>query len=123
MQLFHSDFSDALAGRSHRNERVDVDVKATVNYSMAGNVKSVWTVGYQSRLGGITDFIMNPVYVNYNQLSSPGTGLLGLRRSVYAMASLSFRNTIEGIFSSLNITYRRGESDHLSGLEVTPMRS
>ncbi len=120
VQLFHSDFSDALAGRSHRNERVDVDVKATVNYSMAGNVKSVWTVGYQSRLGGITDFIMNPVYVNYNQLSSPGTGLLGLRRSVYAMASLSFRNTIEGIFSSLNITYRRGESDHLSGLEVTP---
>ncbi len=119
VRVYHSKFANRITDKDYRTDRVDADVKATVSYNMDHNVKMVCAVGYQSRLGGLSDYIVNPVYVDYNQSTSMGNGSMDLRKSCYVTADVSYRNAMAGLFTSLSAVYRYGTSDRLSGLDVS----
>lgn len=104
--------------RRFPTDRFDVNFKASINYTTPFNVKTALTVGRNSRLGGISDYIVNPVSVTFRQSNVLGSGSLNERNNWYARCNLSHRNVIEGIFSSASFMFMRTNSNRIGSLDI-----
>lgn len=113
-------FDNRLTGKSYPIDRVDVDLRASVNYTTPWNIKTNLSAGRSTTLGGMTDYITEPIYITFRRRTTRGTGDLSERESYYATANMSYRSVIEGLFSSLNLLWRRGTSNQLRSMDVTP---
>lgn len=111
-------YDNKLDGGRYPTNRLDMNFKASINYTTPFNMKTILTVGRNSRLGDITDYIVNPVFVTFRQSNVLGSGSLNERNSLYARCNLSHRNAIEGIFSSASFMYMHTNSNRLGSLDI-----
>ncbi len=111
-------YRDVTDDRRFPTDRFDVNFKASINYTTPFNMKTALAVGRNSRLGGISDYIVNPVSVTFRQSNVLGSGSLNERNNWYARCNLSHRNVIEGIFSSASLMFMRTNSNRIGSLDI-----
>lgn len=105
--------------RYYPTNRFDIDLKTSINYNAPFNIKMALTIGRNSRLGNISDYIINPLYTTFRQSNVLGSGNLNNKKNRYANYNLSYRNTINGFFSSASFMFMRSNSNKLSGIDIT----
>ncbi len=105
--------------KSYPTNRFDIDLKASLKYNFPFNLKTAVTIGRTNRLGNISDYIMVPFFTTFRQSNILGSGKLNERSSWYAHGNLSYRNIINGLFSSATIMLRRSYSNRLGGINIT----
>lgn len=118
VRVHNLDFDNRADVVSFPTNRIDADLRARINYNTPFQLKTLWTFGRLTSLGGLSDYIVNPVYVTFRQSSAMGSGQLGERTTYYASADFSYRNTLDGLFSSATVMYRRTTSNRLSSLDI-----
>ena len=118
MRLSNLRYRDVASGKKYPTDRADIDFKTSLSYTTQFNLKTILTAGRRSRLGGISDYVMNPIYVTYRQRNVLGSGRLNERSNWYANCNLSYRNSIEGLFSSASIMYMQATSNRLGGTVI-----
>lgn len=119
MTLDNLRYINRLDDTRYPTDRFAVKFKASVNYTTPFNLKTALSVGRNSRLGDIADYIVNPVFVTFRQSNVLGSGSLNERSSLYARCNLSHRNAIEGIFSSALLMFMRTTSNRLGSLDIS----
>ncbi len=117
--ISHTAYRDWLNDKRYPSDRFDLEFKASVNHATSFNLKTMLTVGRKARLGGLADYVTSPINVTFRQTSVLGTGNMNARTSHYANCNLTYRNAIEGLFSSAAFMLMRVESNRLGGLDVT----
>lgn len=119
IRLHNLKFDNLPTGRHYPTNRLDVDLRATIRYNTPFNLRTSLSAGRLNHLGSISDYITEPVYLTFRQQSTLGNALLGQRTSYFATSNLSYRNTVEGLFSSASITYRHTLANRLGNLNVS----
>ena len=112
-------FSDRLTDRRYPIEKTDFGVRTVLNFKPTARLSSTLTLGRTVRLGGIKDYITNPIYVTYRQQTTFGSGMLNSTESYSAMANIFFRDPITAFFVTFTGLYRFGHSNRISGSDVT----
>lgn len=118
LRLKNMEFENQIINRKYPLNRFDADIKAQLNYTFPFNLKSGLTIGRQNRIGGMSDFIENPIYTTFMKTTTFGSGKTNLRNSYYASANFSYRNTIEGLFGSVIMMYRTSKSNRMGELSI-----
>lgn len=113
-------FDNLLTDRKYPTDRVDVGAKVTFHIRPSANFRGTLSLGRQNSLGGIRDYIVNPVYITYRQRSTFGTGELNSRESYSASTNLNYRDPVKAFFATLTALYRIGKNNRISGSDVTP---
>lgn len=98
--------------------RFDADIKVRLNYTFPFNLKTNITIGRQNRLGDMSNFIENPIYLTFRRQSILGSGKTSHRSTWFASTNFSYRNTLAGHFASATLMYRHMTSNSLNGLSV-----
>lgn len=106
------------ASRRYRATRPEVTVRGSFVWRAPHNVTSMLSGGRTAQIGGLSSFLMTPVYTVYNSMSTPGSGIVDTRSAWFVNLESMFRNTVKGIFANADIVWRRTESDVLRGLNV-----
>ncbi len=119
LRLRDLNFDNHTDSKDYSLNRFDADFKAQVNYTFPFNLKTNISFGRQNRLGGISDFIENPIYLTFRKQSVLGSGKTNRRSTWHASSNFSYRNTVEGLFASATLIYRQMTSNRLSGLSVS----
>lgn len=112
------DFTEAASGQSHPADRFDVNFRSSLRYSTPSHTSLSLTIGRQNSLGGISDYLTQPIYTTFRQRTIPGTGILRRRNSDYVTASFSSRNAYHAVFTSASVSLRRNTTNRLSGLTI-----
>ena len=94
-------------------------MRTVLNFKPTARLSSTLTLGRTVRLGGIKDYITNPVYVTYRQQTTFGSETLNSTESYSAMANIFFRDPITAFFVTFTGLYRFGHSNRISGSDVT----
>lgn len=113
-------FDNLLSGAKYPTDRVDMGAKVSFNMRPGANFRASLTLGQQNTLGGIKDYIVNPVYTTYRQRTTFGSGELNLRKSYSASTNLNYRDPVKAFFATLTALYRIGHNNRISGSDVTP---
>lgn len=111
-------YKNLLSEKYYSINKFDVDFKAQLNYTTPFNLKTVWIVGHQNNLGGLSDYILNPIYTTFRDRMVPGSGEMTFKKSYYVNSSMSYRNAVEGVFSSATIMFRHGSSNKLGSMDI-----
>lgn len=111
-------YRNLIDDRRFPTDRFGVNFKASINYTTPFNMKTALAVGRNSRLGGISDYIVNPIFVTFRQSNVLGSGSLNERNNWYARCNLSHRNAIEGIFSAASLMFMRTNSNRMGSLDI-----
>lgn len=119
LKLLNMKYHNAIDERYYPTDRLDVDFRTALNYNTPFNMKTALTVGRNSRTGGISDYVTDPVHTTFRQSSVLGSGRLTRRDNLYAGCDLSYRNAIEGFFSSASLMFTQTKSNRLGGLDVS----
>lgn len=112
-------FSDRLTDSRYPLNKTDFGVRTVVNFKPTAKINTTLSLGRSVRLGGIKDYITNPVYITYRQRTTFGSGTLNSTESYSATANLNFRDPIRAIFITFTGLYRFGHSNRISGSNVT----
>lgn len=96
-----------------------VGFTSSVNYNLSRRVKTSFDIGRSYTTGNISDFIESPIYTTYRQTTVLGTGQLSMQHSDRISANLNYRNTIQGRFASLSLSYSRNTYNQLSSSNVS----
>lgn len=113
-------FNDRLSGARYPTDRFDVGVRASFNVHPSANFRGSLSLGRQNSLGGIKDYILNPVYTTYRQRSTFGTGQLNSRENYSASTNLNYRDPVKALFITLTAICRIGRDNRISGSVVSP---
>lgn len=81
------------------NTLLDWDLRHGLSVSLSG--------GTRHRFGDIANFIVDPIFINYKEASTSGTGLLTNRHSLFATIGGTYRQVSRGIFVSLRANMLR----------------
>ena len=119
INMYNIRVNNKIDDKTYPTNKVKMDIKGSSNYTTPFNMKVIYTIGYQNSLGGINDYITEPIYTTYLQKSCLGSGSLNSRHSFYTSTNISYRNTIDGMFASANVMYRRNKSNRISGLNIS----
>jgi len=119
LRLNNLKFNDAVNTKKYKTDLFDYDFKSGLNYNTPFNLKTTWTIGRQNYLGDISDFIINPLYLTFRQVSISGNGNLSKKVSHYVTANFTYRNAIEGLFSSASCMYRHTTSNRLGSIDIS----
>lgn len=111
-------FTDTGSGATHTTDRFNIHFRSSLRYSTPSHLSTSITLGRQNSLGGISDYIIHPLYITFRQRSIPGSGILRERTSSYVTASFSSRNAYHAVFSSASVTIRHNTSNRLGGLTI-----
>jgi len=114
------DYDNRLTSASYPAHRVDAGARIGIHGVLPLNIKASLTLGRQVTLGGIKDFILNPVYTTYRQRTTLGSGLLNEREGYSAMTNVFYKNPIHAVFITFTGLYRIGHNNRISGSTVTP---
>ena len=112
------DFTDATTDKSNATDRFNIDFRTSLRYSTPSRTSISLTLGRQNFLGGISDYIIHPLYITFRQRTVPGSGLLQNRNSDYISASFSSRNAYHAVFTSAYVSLRRTTSNRMSSLTI-----
>ena len=112
-------FTDRLTDRRYPVDKTDVGVRTVVNFRLTAKFRGSMTLARTTRLGGITDYITNPVYLTYRQRTTFGSGTLNSTENYSAGTNLFFRDPIKAFFVTFNGLYRFGHNNRISGSNVT----
>ncbi|MDE6642999.1 MAG: carboxypeptidase-like regulatory domain-containing protein [Muribaculaceae bacterium] len=119
LRLKNMEFKNQVINRKYPLNRFDADLKAQLNYTFPFKLKTGLTFGRQNRIGGMSDFIENPIYTTFMRTTTLGSGKTNLRNSYYTSANFSYRNTIEGLFGSVIMMYRLSKSNRMGELSIS----
>lgn len=111
-------YHDAWGGGMYTLHKPYVEFRTTFYFFLPRNVKATLEGGRRYDIGGMEDFVVNPVYVTYRRQNTIGAGVLGVRRSDYVSASVRHRNTVEGLFCSLRGMFSRTVNNRMVTTEV-----
>jgi len=70
-------------------------------------------------MGDLMSFIMQPIRTSYNQLLYGNTGILAHNLSQTLLMGYDFRNTMQGLFSTLSFSYNRTKRNLLNGQNIS----
>lgn len=113
-------FDNLLTDRKYPTDRVDVGAKVQFHIRPSANFRGSLSLGRRNTLGGIRDYIVNPVYVTYRQRSTFGTGELNSRESYSASTNLNYRDPIKAFFVTLTALYSISNNNRISGSDIAP---
>ncbi|MCM1356082.1 MAG: carboxypeptidase-like regulatory domain-containing protein [Staphylococcus sp.] len=112
-------FHNRISGKEYPTDRFDAGVNASFNIRPSGSFRASLTLRQQNSLGGIRDYIVNPVYITYRQRSTFGSGDLNNRETYGATANIFYRDPIKAFFVTLLAGYRLSRDNVISGSDVT----
>lgn len=112
-------FTDRLTERKYPVGKTDIGLRTVVNFRPTAKFRGSVTLSRSTRLGGIRDYITNPVYLTYRQRTTFGSGVLNSSESYGASTNLYFRDPIKAFFVTLIGLYRFGRNNRISGSNVT----
>lgn len=113
-RMYNIRYNRFYEDKKHDLNRPFLDFRSNLNFPLFTNIKTSVTVGQKHTLGGINDFITNPVYTTYRQQHIMGTGDFTIRTNRYITASASYRNTLEGLFWTLRASYNRMKNNRIA---------
>ena len=118
VRMYDLKYRDVWGGGTYALHKPYVELRTTFYFFLPRNVKATLEGGRRYAIGGMEDFVVQPVYVTYRQQSTIGAGILGVRRSDYVSASLRHRNAVEGLFCSLRGMFSRTVNNRMGTTEV-----
>ena len=118
VRMYDLKYRDVWGGGTYALHKPYVEFRTTFYFFLPRNVKATLEGGRRYAIGGMEDFVVQPVYVTYRQQSTIGAGILGVRRSDYVSASLRHRNAVEGLFCSLRGMFSRTVNNRMGTTEV-----
>ena len=119
IRMYDICFKDDTGTLDYAFHRPYVDFKSSLHFYLFSNVKTSIALGRKHTIGGIEDFIVNPIFTTYRQSSVLGAGILNQRKNDYLTASANYRNTVEGLFWALRASYNNLYNNTMTVSEIT----
>lgn len=119
IQLYNLRYIDLVKGEHYRLNKPYLEIRSTLNYSFKENLNMTLICGSNHTMGGIINFLTNPIYTTYRDQSTFGAGTLSVRENLYVNTSLYYRNTIEGCFFTFRGGYQSIENNTIKGSNIS----
>lgn len=119
IRMYNICFTDGIGDLGHTFHRPYVDFKSSLNFYLFSHVRTSIALGRKHTIGGLEDFIVNPISTTYRQSSVLGAGILNLRKNDYLTVNASYRNTVEGLFWALRASYNNLYNNTMTASEIT----
>lgn len=111
-------YIDLLNGAHYPMQKADFDAHARISHRFSGLLNAALSIYEETDLGGIRDFVTNPIFQTYREASSSGMGALSQSRRWGAYTSWRWRNPIHGIFFSLLGDVSTGTQNSMATSEI-----
>jgi len=111
-------FADNVTGDKYNRNLFSPDINSSLRFAV-GIVKTNITIGRKNAIGGLSDFIVNPIYVTYRRRQSLGNGQMKRQNENFLSLSANFRNAVEGLFGSMRVRLSRTNSNRMAASEVS----
>lgn len=119
LQMYNINYKNGISRERYTLDKPYANLRASFVYQFPHNMKLLLTAGKNHRTGGISDFVVNRIYTTYRTPTTLGTGDLSTRSTIYAMADLNYRNTINGTFATLRGNIRHTKNNTMSSSDVS----
>lgn len=120
VRMYNTQFKDISDGEKQALHKPFIDLRSSIYFRLFRHIKTSVSIGRKYTVGGIDDFILNPIYITYRQQNIMGTGFLNVKSNDFITASVNYRNTMEGFFCSLRASHNRISNNKMSTTHVTP---
>ncbi len=91
--------------------------KLSAHYIFSAFTKLELSSGINNSIGDITDFVVNPIQLSYNQQTSK-SGILAKNRNFSSRINFEFKNPVELFFSNYSVSYSNVERNILGSQTV-----
>ncbi len=119
IQLYNLRYVDLLKEDHYILNKPYIGIRSTLNYSFRENLKATLICGSSRTIGGLINFVTNPIYTTYRDQNTFGTGALSVRKNLYINSTLFYRNTIEGCFLTFRGGYQSIDNNIMKGSNIS----
>lgn len=104
-------YKDGISNSRFTLDKPYIGLQSSLQYFFMSNFSTSLSLNHKHNLGGLTDFITNPIFTTYRTQTTIGTGRLNTSNSFTVLSATDYRNTLDGLFLSMKAFYRRDRSD------------
>lgn len=116
--MYNMSVSNADDGSKEKFNKLYLAVSSQIGYHYKG-FRTTLKVGYDHQIGTITDYMRMMVYSNYRNMSYLGTGKPSVGNRLNFSSTLSYRNSIDGFFATLQPSYLITERNVIANSNVS----
>lgn len=118
-QLDNLHYKDHVNVIHYDYDKPQIGVRASFTYRMGQRLRLMLGTSYMHQLGNMMDYVTQPVYVTYRDLSIFGMGMLNARDKTSSNINLTYRNLLTGFNAHVMATYQHIHSNIIKGSLVT----
>ncbi len=123
VSLLNMRYKDVILGNVHTLNKLYVDFRSKLAYTFMSGFRGILTVGQSRTSGDIGDFVTEPIHVTYRNSTTLGAGTFSMSRSLYAMLTLNYRNSLSGLFFTLTGAHRRAKRNTMGSSTVSEQQT
>ncbi|NDW12245.1 TonB-dependent receptor [Bacteroides sp. 214] len=101
-----------------RLTRPYINLNHSLRYTLSARFALTGKLQYESVIGDIVDFVMQPIQLNYLSRMTPGTGVLEERNRLGGSLNGNYKNSLAGLFYSVQVGYTLIEKNTINSSVV-----
>ncbi|MDE5675603.1 MAG: TonB-dependent receptor [Muribaculaceae bacterium] len=119
LNLYNLRYRDIITADVNRFNRLLVDFNTSFSKKINQQNHFSISLGRKNEVGDIRDFIDSPVYTTFRNSSTMGSGNLKRSRNDFVRGAYSYRNILEGLYLTAQMSYKRVNYNTISIKDVS----